>query len=47
MIQGVRAVRENLLVLVRRGRDHRVVREGLPRDAKNKSSEKNRVSLLK
>ena len=29
MIQGVGAVRENLLVLVRRGRDDRVVSEGL------------------
>ena len=29
MIQGVGAVREDLLVLVRRGRDDRVVSEGL------------------
>ena len=29
MIQGVGAVQEDLLVLVRRGRDDRVVNEGL------------------
>ena len=29
VIQGVGSVRENLLVLVRRGRDDRVVSEGL------------------
>ena len=29
VIQGVEAVHENLLVLVRRGRDERVVSEGL------------------
>ena len=35
MFQGVGAVREDLLVLVRRGRDDRAVSEGL---RKNKSS---------
>ena len=32
MIQGVSAVRDDLLILVRRGRDDRVVREGLRKE---------------